>query len=214
MGYGNVNQTDALQDLSFLEGNQTVPTSGIDDWKRFIQRSLEEAWIAYPWDFAKTLATVSVSNGIATLASGAMSDGILDVRATVSGSGDDHVYTPIPFEEIDDYATGTYHYAVTGVTPNPVIKTVDTDSTLQVWYTSLPPQINASIATKFPDSMILALGAQRYVRKSENPQADIAQEEQLFQARLEELWSKYNRNKPRQSRRFKQRITTGQVGGD
>lgn len=214
MGYGNVSQDDVLLDLAMLEGNQSVPSSNIDDWKRFIQRTLEEAWIAYPWEFSKLTATIAVSNGVATLASGAMADAIYDVRVPVSGTGDDHVYTPIPFDELDDYAPGTYHYAITGATPNPVINTVDTDSTLQVWYASLPPQINASVTTKFPDSMILALGAQRYVRKSENPQADIAQEQAFFQDRLDELWSRYNRNKPRKARKFLSRNSTGTVGGD
>lgn len=214
MPYGNANQTDILEDLSFLEGNQSIPTSGIDDWKRFIQRTLEEAWIAYPWEFTKITATVSVSNGIATLASGAMADGIYDVRFPSSGTSDDHIYTPIPFDELDNYAPGTYHYAITGASPNPVINTNDTDPVLRVWYANLPPQLNASITSRFPDSMVIALGAQRYIRKSENPQADIAQEEQIFLNRLDELWSRFNRNKPRKARKFLPNVTTGQVGGD
>lgn len=214
MSYGRINQTDVLEDLSFLEGNQSVPTSGIDDWKRFIQRTLEEAWIAYPWDFAKTMATVSVSNGIATLASGAMLDGLYDVRFTVGGSGDDHHYSEIPFEEQDSYSQGNYRYWLTGNTPNPVINTKETDGILTAWYKALPPQINASVTVSFPDSMILALGARRYVRAAENPQADISQEEQTFQARLEELWGWYNRTKPRSARRVFSGVATGQVGGD
>ena len=215
MGYGKITQTDVLEDLSFLEGNQTVPTSGIDDWKRFVQRTLEEAWRSYPWDFAKTMATVAVSNGIATLASGAMIDGLYDVRFAVGGNNnDDHHYTEIPYEEQDSYSLGNYNYWLTGNTPNPVINTKETDGILTVWYKALPPQINASVAAPFPDSMVIALGARRYVRASENPQADISQEEQTFQARLEEIWGAYNRIKPRRGRRVFSSIATGQVGGD
>lgn len=212
--YGAINQTDVLEDLSFLEGNQTVPTSGIDDWKRFAQRTLEEAWRAYPWDFAKTMATVSVSNGIATLASGAMADGVYDIRYLGSGDGDDHDYVEVPYEEQDKYDASSYAYWVTGNTPNPVINTKSTDGILTVWYKSLPPQINASVTAKFPDSMVIALGARRYVRASENPQADISQEEQIFQARLDELWGWYNRQKPRRARRSFSRRGIGSVGGD
>lgn len=214
MSYGAITLDDVLSDLSFLEGNQSVPTSGIDDWKRFAQRTLEEAWRQYPWDFAKTLATVGMVNGIGTLASGAMIDGIYDVRAINSGVGDDNVYTEIPYEEQDDYELGTYKYWLTGSPMNPVINTKEPDTTLTVWYKNLPPQINSSITAPFPDSMIIALGARRYVRGSENPQADTSQEEQIFQRRLEELWGWYNRQKPRKKRRFFSSIATGQVGGD
>lgn len=209
-----INQTTILEDLSFLEGNQSVPASGIDDWRRFIQRTLEEAWRAFPWDFAKSIATLTVTNGVATLPSGAMIDAPLDVRSTVSGTGDDHIYVEVPYGEQDDWETGSYRYWVTGNQPNPVINTRESTTPLIVRYTALPPQINASIGAPFPDSMVIALGARRYVRMGENPTADTAQEEQIFQARLEEIWGWYNRNKPRSTRRFYPSTRTGQVGGD
>lgn len=214
MSYGAINQTDVLEDLSFLEGNQSVPTSGIDDWKRFVQRTLEEVWRQYPWDFAKTIATVTMSGGVGTLASGAMIDAIYDVRYARSGSGDDNKYTEIDFDERDSYGQGNFRYWLTGNTPTPVINTNETDSPLTVWYRTLPPQINASVTAPFPDSMVIALGARRYVRMGENPQADIAQEEQIFQKRLEEVWGWYNRHRPRRARRAFTSIATGQVGGD
>lgn len=118
MSYGAINQTDVLEDLSFLEGNQSVPTSGIDDWKRFVQRTLEEVWRQYPWDFAKTIATVTMSGGVGTLASGAMIDAIYDVRYARSGSGDDNKYTEIDFDERDSYGQGNFRYWLTGNTPD------------------------------------------------------------------------------------------------
>lgn len=214
MAYSSISQTDILEDLAFLEGNQSVPSSGIDDWKRFVQRTLEEVWIQYPWEFAKTLATVSMSNGVGTLASGAMIDGIYDVRSITSGVGDDHKYIEVPYEEQDDWAPGQYRYWLTGNTPNPVMNTKETDSPLTVWYKNLPPIVNASVRASFPDPMVIALGARRYVRAAENPQADISQEEELFQKRLEEVWGWYNRQKPRKKRQVFSNLGTGSVGGD
>lgn len=214
MAYGAISQTDVLEDLAFLEGNQSVPASGVDDWKRFIQRTLEEAWRAYPWEFAKTLVTLAPTAGVATLPSGAMMDGSLDVRYVNSGTGDDHAFMEIPYSERDNWSTADYRYWLTG-TNIPVLNTTATDTPLLVRYTALPPQINASVTAAFPDSMVIALGARRYVRMGENPQADIAQEESVFQSRLEEVWGWYNRNKPRRSRRFYSAGRgTGSVGGD
>lgn len=214
MAYGRINQDDVLQDLAFLEGNQSVPTSGTDNWKRFIQRTLEEVWVQFPWNFTLAKQDVVMSSGVGTLASGAMIDGIKDVRSVISGTGADHIYTEVPYEEQDDWAAGTYRYWLTGNTPNPVINTVETDTPLTVWVKNLPPTINASVTAPFPDAMTIALGARRYVRAAENPQADISQEESVFQKRLEEIWSQHNRAKPRKARRFFPGVGTGQVGGD
>lgn len=215
MAYGQVSLTDVQQDLAFLEGNQSVPATGIDDWNRFIQRTLEEAWRAYPWDFAKTIASVSMVNGIGTLASGAQVNGIYDVRSVGSGTGDDHVYTQIPYEEQDDWDASEYRYWITGDIFQPVLNTKSTDTNLLVWHKPLPAQINASVVTRFPDSMVLAKGAQRFIRKAENPQADISQEEEIFQKALEELWSWQNRQKPRKARKFYSGgMGIGSVGGD
>ena len=215
MSYGNVNQTDILEDLSFLLGDTSVPTSGIDDRKRFIQRRLEQVWTMYDWDFTKVTATVAVTNGVATLASGAMLDGIKDVRVVNSGNSDDYVYTELPYSEGDDYNVGDYKYSVQGTTPNPRIVTKDTGSPLTVYYTQLPPQINASIGAPFPDAMVIARGALVDVRIGENPQADVSQEDALFQRSVEQLWAFYNRNKPRRARKTfggQNGYYTGKVG--
>lgn len=217
MSYGNINQTEILEDLSFLLGELTVPTSGIDDRKRFVQRTLEEAWTFRDWDFAKSIATITVTSGIATLPSGAMLNGVKDVRNVVSGSGDDRVYQEVSFEEKDNYTTGDKRYWLTGNTPNPVINTKETYTPLGVQYIALPPQVNASVTAAFPDSMTIAQGALRFVRLGENPSADIALEESIFRRSLERLWAWYNTQQPRRKRRTLSSDAghgIGQVGGD
>jgi hypothetical protein len=149
MPYGNVNQTDVLSDLSFLEGNQSTPTTGIDDWKTFVQRTLEEAWRAYPWDFAKTIASVSMVSGIGTLASGAQINAIYDVRYRGSGTGDDHIYTQIPYEEQDDWDASQYRYWVTGQPFQPVINTT-WRPILAYWLGTRPSQPKSTL--QYPPS--------------------------------------------------------------
>lgn len=214
MAYGEITEDDVLAKLSFLEGNQSVPASGIDDWKSFVQSSLEEAWIRFPWDFARVTDTLTINNGSSPLPDDIAPGTRLDVRQVVSGSGDDQIYTEIPYGEQDEYSQGSYRYWITGASPDLAINTKETPGTLTIQYTSLAPVLSDGDTAPFPDPMIIALGARRYVRASENPQADISQEEQVFQARLEELWSQYNRNKPRRARRFYPGVRTGQVGGD
>jgi hypothetical protein len=200
-----INQTDVLEDLSFLLGESTVPTSGIDDRKRFIQRTLREVWTNYPWEFAKTSATFAVSSGTGSLPTNVMQDTAMEIRQVVSGDDNDYIYTQVPFDEKDEYHAGDYKYWLTGYEGALVLNTKESNATLDIRYTTTPPVVNASLTAPFPDAMPIALGALRYVRIGENPEADISQEESNFQRRLEEVWANYNMNKPRGERKTWQR---------
>lgn len=183
-------------------GEQSVPTTNIDDRKRFIQRTLQELWIQYPWPFATATATLSLTNNVATLASGVGIPVVLwDVRDVQGGTGSDHVFVQSPYSERDDWDASSYHYWLEGEdTATPRIHTTATNSTLTVKYTVQPPVVNASVSAPFPRADVVALGALRYVRMGEDPTADISQEETQFQRKLEEIWGWYNRNKPRRAR--------------
>lgn len=193
----SVNQTDIMTQLSYLLGEQTVPTSNVADRQSFIQRTVEEVYRAYPWPQAMANATLTVTNYTATLASNYYPQGYLDVREVTSGAQDDDVYDQIPYEEHDDYEEGQYRYWLTGGDPNYVINTKEDASALSVRYMTKPPTVNASITVPFDDPMLFALGALRYVRIGENPEADITQEEDNFQLKLDQLIGVNNRGKPR-----------------
>lgn len=186
-----------MQDLSYLLGETSVPSSGTEDRQAFVQRALERVYRAYDWPMNKLTATIQLSAGIATLPSNVHQDSILDIRTIGNGVGDDHVYEQIQYRDQDNFSAGTYRYWMTGYEGAYILHTQETTSdVLMLFFESTTPIINASIATPFPSSMCLARGALPYVRQAEDPQADISQEEYLFQMELEEVIAQYNRSKP------------------
>lgn len=191
----SLSQTTVMQDLSYILGETSVPTSGTEDRQRFIQLALERAYRAYDFPFNKVTATVAMVNGIATLPTNVHQDSIMDIRVINSGIGDDQIYTRIPYNEQDDFGTGDYKYWLTGYEGTYLLNTSETttSTTLTLRYETTAPVINASITTPFPSSMALARGAIIYLRQAEDPQADVSQEEALFQMELDEVISQYNR---------------------
>lgn len=199
----SLNQTTILTDLSYLLGESSVPSTGIEDRKRFIQLALERCYRAYDFPFAKATATVQAVSGIASLPTTVHQDSILDIREIMPGVGDDHVYTQVNYENLDDYPSGQYAYRLTGYEGAYQIQLSETATSpiLTLYFERTSPEINASISTPFPSSMALARGALVYYRQAEDPQADISQEEALFQQELDEVIAQYNRSKPQQRAR-------------
>lgn len=193
----SLNQTTVLLDLSYLLGESSVPSSGTEDRKRFIQLALERCYRAYDFPFNKVTATIPLVGGIATLPTNVHQDSVIDIREVVAGVGNDKVYSVTPYGMLDDYSSGQHRYALTGYEGNYIITTSETtDTTLQLYYETTAPVINGSVSTPFPSSTALARGALVYYRQAEDPQADISQEEYLFQQELDEVISQYNRSRP------------------
>lgn len=193
-----IDLTDVQTDLAYLLGEQSAPSTSNSDYvvrQAFIQRALERAYRAYPFGFNKLTATVSLTSGVATLASGVMQDSILDIREVVAGTNNDNVFSLISYEDSDDAAQGTYRGWITGYQGGLLFNSNEADTILTYRYQTGAPIINASIATPFPSSMALARGALIYYRQAEDPQADISQEEALFSGELAEIISQYNRSR-------------------
>lgn len=193
-----VTLTDVQEDLAYLLGEQSAPTSTTSDYavrERFIQRALERAYRAFDFPFSKTTATMQVSAMLASLPANMKQDSVLDVREVTTGN--DRVYKQVDFSSFDNYTAGDYVYRLTGYEGAYLLETKETnDPVLTVHYTT-KPVINASVSTPFPSSMGLARGAMIFYRQSEDPQADIGQEEALFQAELTDVIATYNRSRPR-----------------
>lgn len=195
----SINQTDVLQDMSYLLGEASVPTSGIDDRKRFIQRGLERIARLYDFDEMYALATVSMTLSgnfyTGSLPSDSGESPALDVRVINTGSNDDYVFTKIPYEDQDKAQAGEYKYWMTGSANDYTISTRDDVGSVTVRYLQKAPTINASVSTTFPSSMVIARAALVYYRQAENPLADISQDEALFQRELEEVIARQQRNR-------------------
>lgn len=195
----SINQTDVLQDMSYLLGEASVPTSGIDDRKRFIQRGLERIARLYDFDEMYALATVSMTLSgnfyTGSLPSDAAESPDLDVRVIQSGTDNDYIYDKIPYEDQDKYQVGDYKYWLTGSAGDYTLNTRDSNTPLVVRYLQTAPTINASVSTTFPSSMVIARAALVYYRQAENPLADISQDEALFQRELEEVIARQQRNR-------------------
>lgn len=192
-----ITQTDVMTTLSYLLGERTIPSTAVENRRNFIQRTLEEIYRAYPWPFASATATLSVSAGIATLPADV--DWQQKVNAYFYAGDTQKDVVEINQGDSDKYITndGVFWLSPIDSGDRYVLNTKDTDyDTIIVKHQTLPPEINASIGTPFTDITTIALGARRYVKLGQNPDADIAQDEALFQKRLGENISATQVNRP------------------
>ena len=191
-----ITQTDVLLRMSYLLGEQTIPTTGIEDRKQFINDALERIYRTYNFNETFAVATVAITNGQGTLPSDIGESPSVDVRVINPGSNDDYIYEQIPYEDQDKYRDGDYKYWLTGSAGDYTLNTKDSQTQVIVRYIQEAPQINASIATTFPSAMTIARGALVYYRLAENPDADTSQDEAFFQKELQEVISRQQRNRP------------------
>lgn len=202
-----------METLSYLLGENNVPTSSVaTSRKNFIQRSLEEIYRAHPWNFAKSTATINFSNGLATLPSdfdaqhkiySYFYNGTTQTELREINIGDSDMWQDNDYKFwVEHVGNGTY-----------AVKTKDTGyTTAVVTYQATAPVINASVYTPFQDQMAIALGARRYVKLGQNPDADISQDEALFQKRLNENISASQVNRPLRKHRSVYRANGYRLG--
>jgi hypothetical protein len=191
-----INQTQALTTLTYLMGERSVPSTALEGRQNFIQRTLEEVYRAYPWAFASATATLSVSSGLATLPSNF--DDQHKVYAYFYSGDNQYEVKEINFGDQDLYQTGDNKvWLETDNNGTFFAKTKDTTyDTLVVKYQTQAPEINSTVYTPFNDQLTIALGAKRYVKMGQNPDADVSQDEALFQKRLNENIAASQVNRP------------------
>lgn len=192
----SISQNDVLLRMSYLLGEQTIPTSGIEDRKQFINDALGRIYRSYNFNEAMAVATVTVTAGVGSMPSDIGESPAIDVRVINPGTNNDYVYEQIPYEDQDKYVDGDYKYWLTGSAGAYTLNTNDSQTPVIVRYMQESPEINASISTTFPSAMAIARGALVYFRLAENPDADTSQDEAFFQKELQEVISRQNRNRP------------------
>lgn len=205
-------QDDFLLTLAYLMGERTIQSSTRASRGTFTQKTLEEVYRAYKWPFSTVRATLTVNSGVASLASN------FDVQHGL----DTYFYagsTQRNLEEINEedqtqYQTGDQRYWIEAQGDGTyLIKTKDTVSSVNVIYQSKAPTLGASVYTPFEDDMTVALGARRYIKLSQDPNADISQDEALFQKRLGENIAATQVSNPKRRARFINDANGHRTGG-
>lgn len=206
-------QTDYMLTLSYLLGERTIPSNGVESRRSFVQETLNEIYRAYPWPFASARQTLSVASGVATLAT------TFDYQQKLEAyfyAGDNQVnMEEIQEDDQPNYVSGDKVYWVENQSDGTyLLKTKDTTVTsVNVRFQTLVPQVNATITSPFDDTMTVALGARRYVKLSQDPNADVSQDEALFQKRLNENIAAVQVNRPTRKVKIKAFMNNHRVGG-
>lgn len=177
--------TDYLLTLAYLMGERTVQASTTASRTAFIQQTLEEVYRAYPWPFATVRTSLTVASGVATLSSNY--DPQHDIEAYFYEGSDQTNMEYLNEYDQTGVQVGDNNFWVEAQSDGSfLIKTKDSVDPIYVKYQSKAPTVAASVYSNFDDSMTIALGARRYIKLSQDPNADIAQDEATFQKRLTE----------------------------
>lgn len=207
-------QTDILTTLAYLLGERSVNATTSAPRADFIQQSLEEAYQAFPWRFAQSSATLSISNGIATLPTNYDVSHPSHIKFT---SGNEITIDEIhrdDNEQVEDGDRAAWIYPVGDDVF--VLRTRDSDvSEVTFHYQKKAPVLDSAgtVVTPYPNKMTIALGARRYVKLGQNPDADISQDEKIFSNRLQNDIKAQQVPGPRKRRRTAQG-QTGRATGD
>jgi hypothetical protein len=202
---------DYLLTLAHLMGERTVQTSTTASRTTFIQTTLDEVYRAYRWPFSTARETVTITGGLGDLPDD------FDYRQGFS------VYylegtTQVPMELINEtdqthWIEGDYKYWLTTDDGEAyTLNTKDTPSSVVVQYQKKAPDI-ATEDCPFEDTMAVALGARRYIKLSQDPSADISQDEAIFQKRLQENISATQVGNPKRRMRFISNANGYRIGG-
>lgn len=207
-------QGDIMLSLSYLLGERTVPTTGTAGRMDFIQKTLEEVYRNYPWPFAAGLATISVASGLASLPSDFSPNHDVFISYLPTGAITSTDLSLVDDGDQDAVSIGDNKYWITSYTGDGqwLLNTKELISSIVVRYQKNPPTLAASVGTPYQSAETLALGAKRYYRMSQDPEADISQDEALFQKRLQEDVRAVQMSAPRIRRKTAQSISGYSTG--
>lgn len=206
--------TPLLTTLAYLNGERAVNATTSGPRTDFLQKTLEECYEAYPWRFARATATLTISSGIATLPSN------FDISHPVNASYYSSTSLELALEEIDQndksMATdGSLQYWLESVPDSNtfVLNTKETTpSNVVVVYQTTAPILAASVGSAYPSAQTVALGARRWVKLGQNPDADISQDEALFQSKLAGDIAAHQVPAPKRTRRTAQSMSGTSTG--
>jgi len=209
-------QPGLLTTIAYLMGERTVNATTSTSRADFLQKSLDDAYSAFPWRFARTTATLSVSSGIVTLPTTFDNSHPSNVR-WINSSGTMYDLDEIDPDDQAKVVDGDLAYWLSAQSDGSfLLKTKDTAPTsLVVSFQQVAPTLDTAgtIGTPYPNGMTLALGARRYVKLAQNPDADISQDQALFEKNLAIDVSGEQVSHARKRRKSRQSLT-GRSTGD
>lgn len=209
-------QTGLLQTIAYLMGERTVNATTSASRGDFLQKTLTEAYQAYPWKWNRATVPITLVSGIATLPTNY--DVGHELRAYYTdGGGADHFYNEIDSGDRDKVMDGNQAFWLHA---NPdgtfLLKSKDTaQSVLNIQYQQTAPTLDSAgtIGTAYPNPMTLALGARRFVKLGQNPDADISQDQAIFKQYLNQDIAAEQIPHPRKRRNSRQTLS-GRSTGD
>lgn len=193
--------SDFLLTLAYLMGERTVQNTTSSQRTNFIQKSLEEIYRSYKWPFATSRVSIAVAGGVASLPS------TFDYQHGVEAyfyQGDTQTGLDV-IEESDQpgWNEGDYKVWLQAQSDGTyLLRTKDVIDNVTVQFQQKAPAVGPSVYTPFDDDLTVALGARRYVKLSQDPNADISQDEDLFQKRLTENIAAVQIGNPKRRIRF------------
>lgn len=201
-------QNDFLTTLAYLLGERTVNSTTSAPRADFIQSALNEAYASYPWRFSRARTTLTISSGIATLPTN-----YDDNHVSFAKYGTDEVQLE-PLDEDDQGAVengDNRMWITTSDTDDEryVLHTKDSSATsVPFRYHKKAPVLDSAgtVTTPYRNKRTIALGARRDVKLGQNPDADISQDQKLFDKAIANDVAAHQVEAPRKKRR--------QVGGD
>lgn len=206
--------TNLLTTLAYLMGERSVIAANSTSRTDFIQKTLEEAYSEHPWRFATANATLAISNGIATLPTN------FDIGHQMYASYFTDSVTELDLDQIDpadkeQVNDGDRKFWLTAQSDGSfLLNTKDSISSAVVRYQKLPPTLDSAgtVGTPYPSAMTIALGARRYVKLGQNPDADISQDQKLFEKMLKKDVSGDRLPSPAKNRRTRQQMRGTSTG--
>lgn len=195
MSTRQITMPQLMTELSYLLGEVSVPTSGVDSRKTFLQRALEDAWKVYPWPFSLTDTTITFVDGVATLPDDFLPEGHYYLTKGLTALTETEYNQRNIIADISYYTrfqSGTYQAVL--------INSTDFVGDLRYQYNV--PDLTTSDTKKafYTNPKTIALGAMPQVTKADNPEADNSQDIAIFQSALQEDYSAFNRIRTRGKR--------------
>lgn len=210
-------QNDFLTTLAYLMGEKTVNSSTSAPRADFIQSALHDAYGEYPWIFARANATLSLSNGMATLPT------LYDARHASYGKFS-QAGAETRLDPVSDYDNGDVSDGDRAMWIEPIdggdgtrygIHVKDSDvSTVLFRYQKQEPTLDSSgtVGTPYPNKRTIALGARIYVKLGQNPDADVSQEESQFDKAIAKDIKRFQVQEPRRRKRTRQDLVGAATG--